>query len=60
MAQLSNIAMLMVMLTMAVMMSMTNVMMAIIEDKFVMIVVLIKRLVPLSLLHFQPIDETNF
>ena len=59
MAQLSNIAMLMVMLTMTVMKSMTKVMMAIIEDKFVMIVVLIKRLVPLSLLHFQPLDETN-
>ena len=60
MAQLSNIAMLMAMLTMTVMMSMTKVMMAIIEDKFVMIVVLIKRLVPFSLLHFQPLDETNF
>ena len=60
MAQLSNIAMLMAMLTMSVMMSMTKVMMAIFEDKFMMIVVLIKRLVPLSLLHFQPLDETNF
>ena len=42
MAQLSNIAVMMAMLTMTVMMSMTKVMMAIFKDKFVMIVVLIK------------------
>ena len=60
MPQLSNIAMLMVMLTMSVTMSMTKVMMAIFEDKVVMIVVLIKDWCLFTCFAFQPLDDTNF